>query len=427
MLSYYTDLNIPTTPYTRIVIIGGGFGGIQLVKRLTQNKQVQIVLLDKNNYHTFQPLLYQVATGALEPDTVVEPLRDILHQYPHFYFRHAKVLQIQAEKNKIITSSGALTYNYLVLANGAKTNYFYNESISQYSLPMKDLSDAIKLRQKVLQNLEKIIIARNQSTLSLLQNFVVVGGGPTGVEIAGALGELRKNVLPHQYPEIDTAQMQIILIEGTDRVLNTMSKRSSQKTFRYLQTLGVKVILNKFVKSYNGKIVVLDDQSTLQSNNLIWAAGVKGNIIVGLQEKSIKKGRVLVNNYSQVEGYKNIFAIGDVALMVDERYPQGYPMIAPVAMQQGKLLAQNLLHLLENKTLKKFKYFDKGMMAIVSENKAVVDLPIKGLGFGGFFAWLAWLVVHMLFVQGKRNRLVILSNWLWSYCTKNKGMKGIMK
>ncbi len=426
MFSHYSSLHIPDTPYPRIVIIGGGFAGIQLVKTLSrQYASVQIVLLDKHNYHTFQPLLYQVATCALAPDTVAEPLRDILKQYPHFYFRHAKALYIDPTNRKVTTTSGVLTYDYLVIANGAKTNYFNNALIAKYSLPMKNLNDAMHLRQHLLKNLERTTIIHHPGILSSLQHFVVVGGGPTGVEIAGALGELRKNVLPHQYPEIDTTRMQISLIEGADRILNTMSQRASKKTLRYLEQLGIQVILKKFVQSYNGKTVIFDDRSTLSTANFIWAAGVKGNIIKGFSDQVVKDSRLLVNEYSQVKGYDNIFAVGDVACMVGIKYPKGYPMIAPVAMQQGKLLAQNLLRLLRHQQLKKFRYFDKGMMAIVAEHQAVVDLPIKGLGFSGLLAWMAWLFIHVLFVRGKRNRMVILSNWLWSYYTKNKGVKGI--
>ncbi|MCG8340694.1 MAG: NAD(P)/FAD-dependent oxidoreductase [Cytophagales bacterium] len=423
---YQNRLNIPSTNQPRVVVIGGGFGGMQLIKSL-YNSKVQLVLFDKHNYHTFQPLLYQVATAGLEPDAIAAPLRRILEECPDFYFRMAEVNHIHPEKNTISTTLGELDYDYLVIANGSKTNYFGNKSIQANSFPLKQIPQALDLRSHMLQNFEKAVLESDQEEQEALKNIVIVGGGPTGIEVAGALGELKKHVLPRDYPELDLKNMRIYLIEATSRLLGTMSEHASKKASQYLQHFEVQLILNKLVKHYDGKKVTLEDGTTLSSKVLIWAAGVKGNIIDGLRPEAIQNSRILVDAYNRVQGYEDIFAIGDVAAMVSEQHPKGHPMVAPVAIEQGKLLAKNLIRMVEEgKQLQPFKYIDKGSLATIGRNRAVVDFP-GGIRFGGFFAWLIWMFVHLFSITGFRNKLVILANWIWNYFTYDRGTRLIIR
>lgn len=417
---------IPESPKPRVVIIGGGFAGIKLAKGL-KKKHFQTVMLDRHNYHTFQPLLYQVATAGLEPDSVAGPLRKTLEDQEDFYFRMAKVSRINPEEKTISTPVGDLRYDYLVLATGTLTNFFGNEGLRDLSFPIKQIPQALDLRSHMLQNFEKAVMTKKGKVeMEGLMNFVIVGGGPTGVEVAGALSELRKNVLPNDYPELDFSKMRIFLIEGLDRLLNGMSEKSGQKAVKYLKKFGVEIMLEKMVKTYDGKTVFFNDGTTIKSDTLIWAAGVKGNILEGMDDSSVEKGRFIVNHFNEVKGYKDIFAIGDVAAMIDEKNPKGHPQLAPVAIQQGSHLAKNLVRRAEGKEMKPFSYLDKGSMATIGRNKAVVDLP-TGQQFGGFVAWLIWMFIHLVSIIGFRNKLVVLSNWVWNYFTYDRGIRLIIR
>ncbi len=418
-------LHIPDTDKPRIVIIGGGFAGIEISKKL-KNLPVQLVLLDRHNYYTFIPLLYQVATAGLEPDSVAWPLRKLMEDFPDSYFRMAKVNRIAPEEKKIYTAVGALHYDYLIIASGSRTNYFGMEDKFKLSFPLKRVPQALDLRSHILQNFEKVVMTQDEEEKNKLLTFCIVGGGPTGVEVAGALGELKQHVLPKDYPEIDFAFMRIVLIEGTGRLLNGMSEKSGKRALQYLKDFGVDVRLNTMMDSYNGQEIFLKGGEKIQSQTLVWAAGVQGNVIDGFSEDKIIKGRIAVDAYNRVAGYEDIFAVGDVAVMRTEHFPNGHPMLAPVAIQQGKHLAKNFKNLLEKAPLKPFKYFDKGYMATIGRKRAVVDLPKRG-SFGGFFAWLIWMVIHLFFLIGFRNKLIVLFNWAYNYFTYDRGIRLIIR
>ena len=415
---------IPRNGLTRVVIIGGGFAGIELVRKLNKCN-VQIVLIDKHNYHSFIPLLYQVATAGLSPGDISSPLREFLQDNKNFHFRMAKVNQIVPTKKMVKTDLGSLEYDLLVIASGTRTNFFGNDQLKENSHKLREISDAIELRTKLIGNFEEALQIEDSEELEKHMNVVIVGGGPTGVELAGAIGELRKSVLPKDYPELDFRQMKIHLVEGQDKVLAAMSSRSSKRAERYLKKFGVNVHLKKFVESYDHGIVKLSDQSRIKTNCLIWAAGVKGNIIPGLYEGAVEKNRILVNKHNLVKGHEYIYAIGDVALQVSEKYPQGYPQLAPVAMQQARMLGDNLQRLLSGKDLKSFTYINKGTMATIGRNKAVVDLPF-GIRIGGFAGWFIWMFVHLFSIIGIRRKLLVFSNWIWNYVTYKQGNRLII-
>jgi NADH dehydrogenase len=418
-------MNIPDSPKPRVVVIGGGFAGIEFIKGLSNDSPFQIVLFDKHNYHTFQPLLYQVATSGLEPDSIAAPLRRIFSGYKDFYFRMAKVNRIIPADKLIETTIGSLRYDYLVIASGSKTNYYGNEELKRKSFPMKQLTQALDLRSKILQNYEKALLKDDPREKSSLLDIIIVGGGPTGVELAGAIAELRRHVLPKDLPEIDFTKMRIILIESGSKLLGVMSEHASKKSYKYLQDFGVEIKLNVSVKSYNGYEAQLSDGSVLFSQTLIWAAGVTGSLIEGLNEESFKAGRYLVNEYNQIKGHNHIFAIGDISAMITTDLPKGHPMLAQVAIQQGKLLAGNLRKNLAKTPLKAFVYNDKGSMATVGRNKAVVDL--QHFKFAGIFAWFVWMFVHLLFLIGFRNKLTTFINWIWNYLTFDRATRLIVR
>ena len=407
-------MNIPKSSFPRIVIIGGGFAGISLAKELSK-KEVQVILLDKNNYHTFQPLLYQVSTGGLEPDSIAYPIRKILKDYPNFFFRLANVELINPEKKEITTNIGGINYDYLVLATGSETNFFGNTEIEKNGMVMKTIPESLNLRSLILENFEQALLTDDLHKRDALMNFVIVGGGPTGVELAGALAEIKKGILPKDYPDLDTRRAQINLIQSGDRILKEMSEKASKKAEDFLEALGVQVWKNVRVKSYDGKLVTTQTELSFEAATLVWAAGVKGASIKGLdaEELLIRGNRLKVNEYNQVVGYEEIFAIGDIAGMELEEYPCGHPMMAQPAIQQGRNLGHNLIALLENKTLKPFVYKDKGSMATIGRNKAVVDL--KKFKFQGVFAWFVWMFVHLFFLIGFRNRMVVFVNWVYNY------------
>lgn len=419
-------MNIPKSNLPRIVIIGGGFAGVSLSKKLA-NKNVQVVLIDKHNYHTFQPLLYQVSSSGLEPDSIAYPLRKIIKKHKTSFFRLAEVKMIDPEQNEIITNIGNLSYDYLVIATGTKTNFFGNKTIESNSMPMKTVSQALDIRSLILQNFEKAAIADTRKKREAYLNFVIVGGGPTGVELAGAIAELKNHILPRDYHDLDTKDMRIHLLEGADRLLPPMSEHASKKAEQFLEALGVKVHCNTYVKDYDGLNVTTNSDLELQSETLIWAAGVTGAPIKGLQADALMENanRYRVNRFNQVEGYNNIFAIGDIALMETETYSKGHPQVAQPAIQQGVLLGKNLLRLIKKQPMTPFEYKDKGSMATIGRNKAVVDL--KHYKFGGFFAWFIWMFVHLMSLVGFRNRVVVLFNWTYNYINFDKAARLIIR
>jgi NADH dehydrogenase len=416
---------VPPSDLKRVVIIGGGFGGIKFAQKLN-DQQFEVVLVDRHNYHTFQPLLYQVATAGLEPDSIAGPLRKQLEGRKDFYFRMATVEYVDPTLNHIQTDIGILDYDYLVIATGSKTNYFGNKSIMENAFPLKQIPQALDLRSHILQNFENAVIETNPEHLERHMNIVIVGGGPTGVEVAGALGELKKSVLPKDYPELDLSQMKITLVEGQDELLAAMSEKASRKSYDYVKNFDVDIKLESFVTDFDGEVATLSNGEMIQTYTVIWAAGVMGNVIDGLREQSIERSRIVVDEYNLVKGHQNIFAIGDVATMKSAEYPNGHPMMAPAAMQQGALLAKNLIAMENNKPLKAFNFHDKGSMATVGRNKAVVDMP-GNITFGGFLAWLTWMFIHLVQIIGLRNRLVVFSNWVWNYFTYDRGTRLIIR
>lgn len=419
------SIDIPNSSFPRVVIVGGGFGGIQLAKSL-KNKEVQVLMIDKHNYHTFQPLLYQVATGGLEPDSIAFPLRKIFKDHNNVFFRVANAERIDAENNVLVTNIGHIKYDHLVIATGSTTNFFGNETIENNSMPMKTIPEALNLRSLILQSFEEALLKDSINEQEALMNFVIVGGGPTGVETAGALAELKMHVLPNDYPDLDLRRMQINLVENNERLLSSMSVEASNQAENFLKELGVMIRTNDAVLSYDGLKAVLKSGKELESTNLIWTAGVKGAIIEGLEKAEFfKGGRFLVDEYNKVKGYDNVYALGDVAAMISEDYPNGHPGVAQVALQQAKNLALNIVSALNGRKLKAFKYFNMGSMATVGRNKAVVDLPF--IRFQGFFAWFVWMFLHLLFLVGFRNKMVVLINWIWNYFSYDRGTRLIIR
>ena len=409
----------------RIIIIGGGFAGLELAKELNGFK-AQVVLFDRFNHHTFQPLLYQVATSGLETSSIVFPFRKRFAKQNDFYFRMGEVKSIKPEENYIETSIGGVKYDYLVIANGVTSNYYGMQDVEEHSIPMKSIIDAIKLRNKIIRNFETALLTDDPEMMNSLMDFVIVGGGPTGVELAGALSELKHHVFPKDYKELEMSHMDIHLVEATPRLLNGMSDKASQKALESLQQMGVKVHLNCAVKSYDGHEVMFNTGEKLITSTLIWAAGVKGNPIAGLQPEVItRNGRIKVDEFNRVMGHENIFAIGDAALMEgDPKFSFGHPMMAPPAMQQGKLLAKNIKRLISKKPLKPFRYNDQGSMATIGRNRAVVDL--KAFKTQGAFAWFIWMFVHLMSIVGFRNKFFVLFSWWWSYFSYDKSNRLII-
>ena len=419
------ELKIPESDLDRIVIIGGGFGGITLAKNLVKQKY-QVVLVDRHNYHTFQPLLYQVATAGLEPDSIAAPLRKMLARNDNFVFKYANVQYIDPALKRVVSDLGFITYDLLVLANGSKTNYFGNEEIFKNAFPLKQVPQALDLRSQILQSFESAVEAKGEGDVLRLMNFVIVGGGPTGVEVAGALGELKKHVLPRDYPELNLDEMQIHLIEGGGRLLNGMSDHAGKRALKYLKGFDVHVQLGKRVAKYDGQTATLSDGSVLKTNTLVWAAGVTGNLIEGIPDVSIERGRIKVDRFNYVLGLNSVFAIGDVSIMHTQSYPNGHPMLAQVAIQQAKRLAYNLSRERANLDKKEFEYSDLGSMATVGRNKAVVDLN-RQVKFGGLVAWLFWMFVHLVSIMGFRNKLITFGNWVFNYFTYDRGTRLIIR
>ena len=425
MVGENEEIKIPQSELPRVVVVGGGFGGLRFLKKL-DSSQFQVVLLDRYNYHTFQPLLYQVATAGLEPDSIAGPLRKSFQNRKNFYFRMATVNRIDSEKKQVETNIGSLNYDRLVLACGSLTNFFGNDEFEHKSFPLKQVPHALNLRSQILQNFEKAVLKTDENEIQRLMNYVIVGGGPTGVEVAGALGELKKHVLPKDFPELNLNKMQIYLVEGQERLLGAMSDYSGKRAFDYLKKFDVNIYVGKIVKAFDGETVTLNDGMQIPTETLVWAAGVKGNAIAGLTLDITPDKRFKVDEYNRVMGFDDIYAIGDVASMTTENHPKGHPMLAPVAIQQGALLAKNLNGLKKGKPWKAFSYTDKGTMATVGRNKAVTELLGK-FKFGGFMAWLTWMFVHLILIVEFRNKIVIFGNWLWNYFTYDRGTRLIIR
>jgi len=419
------EICLPDSNLPRVIIIGGGFAGLALVEKL-KHKEVQVVMFDKNNFHQFQPLFYQVATSALEPDSIVFPFRKQISGYKNVLFRLAEVEEIQPSTNTIITNKGRVHFDYLVLATGTTTNFFGMDNVESHSLGMKNIRDSLNIRHMMLQNLEQAAITCDDEERNALTNFVIVGGGPAGVEMAGALAEFCKYILPKDYPEYPSSIMNIYLIEAIDELLSTMSEKASTKTLKYLKDLDVKVLFNESVSDYDGSIVTTKSGKTILAKNLIWTAGVKGQFPKGIDEKHVVRGnRLKTDSFLMVEGYKNIFAIGDIAAVITEETPKGHPQVAQTAIQQGKYLGNILLKIIKDEGVNPFEYKDKGSLATVGKRKAVADLG--KFKFAGYFAWLLWSVVHLLSISGFRNRLMVGFNWAVSYFTYEKSNRLIIR
>lgn len=420
------QLNIPDSPLPRVVIIGAGFGGINLVKKL-KNKPFQVVLINKTNYHLFQPLMYQVATAGLEASSIAFPVRGIFAHKKDFYFRLAEVQKVDAEKNYVETNIGHLNYDYLVIGTGSKANYFGNDNFRTHAKGMKTLYQAIGLRNFGLKGLEDTLLLKDSKEKQVALNIVIAGGGPTGVELAGALAEFKKKIFPKDYPELSPDLMSIHLIEGAPRLLSAMSDKASESTLKHLKKMGVKVKLNTLVKDYDGTKVTLADDSVLYSKYFIWSAGVQGNAPCGLPEEGLVRGnRIKVNDFNLMFGSDNIFAIGDVAqIATDSDRPKGHPMLAQPAIQQGQLLAENLQRIENKQEPQAFKYWDKGSMATIGKNKAVVD--IGNIHLTGFVAWVIWIFVHLAFLMGFRNKVIVFFNWIYNYITFDRATRILLK
>jgi len=412
----------------KLIILGGGFGGLRLARKLNNKPGFEITLIDKFNYHQFQPLFYQVATAGLDASNISFPLRKVFQKSKNIRFRMAEVDSIDTSSKTVHTNEGDYKYDVLVIATGATTNFFGNKNLEEYAFPMKSTVEALQLRHKLIHNFEDALHAVNEEELQRLMNVVVVGGGPTGVELSGAFAEMKKYVLPKDYPELDFSKMNIYLLEGTAKTLGAMSEASSKQSAVYLKSLGVTVLTETLMSDYDGKTVLLKDGKKIPSSLVIWAAGIKGNIPVGIDASLIARGnRIRVNAHNRVEGLKDVFAIGDIAYM-EEGVFKGHPQVAPVAIQQADLLVENLKLMQQgSSSFKSFVYKDKGAMATVGRNLAVVDVPKPKLHFGGFFAWLIWMGLHLMLILGVKNRFSVFSNWLYNYFTYDQNLRLIFK
>ncbi len=417
--------NIPDTDQSRIVIVGAGFGGLSLARKLAKTNY-QVILIDKNNYHQFQPLFYQVAMAGLEPSSISFPLRKVFQRKKNVFIRVTEVTEIDAENNEITTPLGKLKYDQLVISIGAKTNFFGNKNLEQKCISMKSVSEALYLRNRILSDYEKAISTTDFDKRQGLIDIAIVGGGPTGVEVAGALAEMKKYIIPKEYKELDFKEIDIYLIQSSSCLLKGMSTQASEGAKVFLENLGVKVILNKRVTDFDGEFVHLKDDTKIQAQKVIWAAGITGNTLKGLPDGTLTYGnRLKVNRFNQVDGFSNIFALGDIAYMEEEDYPQGHPQVAQVAIQQAKQLAENLKNKLKGKEFEQFFYKDLGSMATIGRNRAVVDLP--KFKFKGFFAWIVWLIVHLFSLIGVKNKVFVFLNWVWNYFTYDQSLRLIIK
>ncbi len=413
------------TDFPKIVIVGAGFGGIELAKSL-KNKEVDVLLIDKHNYHTFQPLMYQVATGSLEADSIAFSVRKNFEGQKNFRFRIAELQKINTAKNSIETNIGEVPYDYLIIATGSTTNFFGNKEIEKHALPMKSIPEALNLRSAILQNIESALLLPTKEEREPYLTFVLVGAGPTGAELAGSIAEIRNFVLNKDYPELHKDEMKVYLVDFLPKVLANMSEQASKKAQQFLENMDVEVLTGVKVENYDGDVISFEGGREIKTKNVIWSAGVMGIVPEGFSKEQIAKGnRVSTDEINRVVGLNNVFAIGDVSSSVSEAMPKGLPGVAPVAIQQGKHLAKNLLHLIKNEPTVNFKYNDQGSMATIGRNKAVVDLgKIK---FQGFFAWLTWMFIHLVLLMGFRNKIVVFINWLGSYISYNGGTRLIIR
>lgn len=408
----------------KIVILGAGFAGLQLARRL-KNSGYHVTLIDQYNFHQFQPLFYQVATARLEPSSISFPLRKVFQGSKNVFVRVAEVQEVQTERKQVITSNGIYKYDYLIIATGCTSNFFGNKNIEKYAYPMKSTTEAIALRNRILLNYEEALNASTEE-LEAIMNIVIVGGGPTGVELAGSLAEMKKNVLPRDYPDMDFSKLKICLVEGSANTLASMSDDSKQKSQEYLEKMGVEVRVNTFVKDYDGKVAQLSTGDTIKTQNLIWAAGVIGNVPKGIDAELLVRGnRIKVDQYNRIESLDGVYAMGDIAYMENEDWPKGHPQLANVAINQAKNLATNFKKLQKGDSkLSVFKYKNPGTMATVGKRKAVVDLP--KFSFHGLIAWLFWMFLHLMLIVSVKNRLFIFINWAISYVTNDTTLRLIL-
>ncbi len=412
----------------KLVIAGGGFGGLRLARELNNKKGIEVVLVDRFNYHQFQPLFYQVATAGLDASNISFPLRKVFQKSKNVRIRLADIQRVDPEGKRLITDIGDIHYDKLVIATGAGTNFFGNASLEKHAFSMKSTVEALQIRHQLMENLEKATVETDPLEIERLMNIVVVGGGPTGVELSGAIAEMRNYVLPKDYPELDFSKMNIFLLEGSGKVLGTMSEKSSEQAMTYLKRLGVSVMTNYLVADYDGKTLTNKEGTGIESSTVLWAAGIKGHVLDGItQVEPVRGNRLPVNQFNQLEPYKDIYAIGDVASMKTDQYPNGHPQVAPVAIQMADNLADNLMAELFRGEQKPFVYKDKGAMATVGRNLAVVDVPKPKLHFGGFLAWLVWMALHLMLILGVKNRLFVFLNWVYNYVTYDQSLRLIFR
>jgi NADH:ubiquinone reductase (H+-translocating) len=413
----------------KVVIIGAGFAGLRLARKLNNKAGFEVLLIDRFNYHQFQPLFYQVATAALDASNISFPLRKAFHNSKNVRIRVEELKQVVPDQNKIITETEEIGYDMLVLATGADTNFFGNQNLATNAFPMKSTVEALQIRHRLVQNFEDALLAKDPLKFEKLMNIVIAGGGPTGVEVAGAIADMKRYVLPKDYPELDFSKMNIYLLEGGPRTLGPMSEKSSKDSCHYLEKMGVKVMTNTLVKDYDGELVFLGDGTTIPTNTVIWAAGIKGNVPEGIDKSLVVRGnRIKVDRHSKVQGSTNVYALGDIAYMETEKYPKGHPQVASVAIDQADILAKNLI-LMERKSNKiyEFEYHDKGSMATIGRNLAVVDIPKPKLHLNGFFAWLIWMSLHLFLILGVKNRVMTFINWIYNYFTYDQNLRLIFR
>ncbi|KGE13598.1 NAD(P)/FAD-dependent oxidoreductase [Sphingobacterium deserti] len=410
--------------FPRVIIIGGGFGGVEAAKQF-KDKEVEVLLIDRNNFHTFQPLMYQVATGTLAADAISFPIRKMFKSQQNFRFRMADVLEIDSHQKIVKTSVGDYDYDYLIIATGATSNFFGNKQVEKYALPMKSIHEALNIRSYVLQNFEEAVLRKNAHDRERFLNFVVVGGGPTGVELSGAIAEIQLHMLKKDYPELSKNEMTVYLVEGMGKILGALSEKSSRDAERYLNELGVKVMLNTQVTGYDGNTITLSNGESIPTKTVIWGAGVMGQFPEGIHPEIIQRGnRIKTDGQCRIEGMEGVYAIGDVAAMITEQTPRGLPGVAPAAQQQGKYVSKHILNSMNGQNSADFSYFDKGSMATIGRNRAVVDMG--NFHMKGFLAWMTWMFVHLLSIFGFRNKLVTFVNWTIKFFTKNSGIRLII-
>ena len=411
-----------------VVIIGGGFGGLRLARKLSKRKNFDITLIDRFNFHQFQPLFYQVATAGLDASNISFPLRKVFHREKNIHFRMAEVKSVDTVQKKVNSDVETFPYDILVLATGADTNFFGNAELAACSYPMKSTVEALQIKYKLLRNIEDALYAKDEKQLQSLMTIVIVGGGPTGVEMSGAIADMRRFVFPKDYPELDFDKMKIYLLEGSPRTLAAMSEKSSHDSSEYLRKLNVIVKTGTIVKNYDGSIVTMQNGETIESSMVIWAAGIKGNVPEGIDKTIVVKGnRISVDRFNKVKGTENVYAIGDVAYMETPKYPHGHPQVASVAIAQGTILSENLIRSEKNLSMKEFEYHDKGSLATVGRNLAVVDIPKPKLHLKGFLAWIFWMGLHLFLLLGVKNRIAVFFNWIYNYITYDQNLRLIFR